>query len=168
MIKIILLSLGAVLAVVGVGPIVLHSETPYTVNNMPENLIGTWEGSVKSYYYDGVQEDDQALWPKISITFNKSGDMEGTVAIPKDDVLLSFTSCHAKKNRGAVLRKMNFFTDYIVRGDIETSGNSDPRKMSMPFNIKDGALQGTIFMSKDDNIKLYPEITRLQLRKINH
>lgn len=92
---------------------------------------------------------------------DKSGEVIGMVG----DAM--FEGCSVKQNRGWVERQLGIKTDFLIQGmlkgntfDKDTLTN---KEISIPFNIKNGELKGSVVMKlKGDS---YPIISNLNLKK---
>jgi hypothetical protein len=114
----------------------------------PLELIGTWTGCVevfgpfKAEPYPSQHPDDIQ---KVVITFTADGSVEGKVGEAV------FQNSSVRRNRGWIERKLNLKTDFIVSGGT-LQGRVTPRDegtnsgFTIPFNIVDGKLKGTIML----------------------
>ena len=121
------------------------------------NLVGTWscKEKVTVRYKIGFLKYQFVTAPdsvEVNFSIDENGKFSGTVGNSK------FKNCVVKKNRGAIGRKINRFTDYVVRGKLEGKIFSDDiskqKFISFPFNLTDKKLSGSVFHLK--GFDLYP------------
>lgn len=114
----------------------------------PPELIGTWTGSVEIFgsfkvqpYPSKASEDHQ----RVTITISADGTIEGKVGDA------TFKNSSVQKNRGWIGKKLNLKTDYIIsggtlQGKVTPKDKGTNSKFTVPFNIEDGKLKGTIML----------------------
>jgi hypothetical protein len=99
-------------------------------------------GPFKAEPYPSQHPDDIQ---KVVITFTADGSVEGKVGEAV------FQNSSVRRNRGWIERKLNLKTDFIVSGGT-LQGRVTPRDegtnsgFTIPFNIVDGKLKGTIML----------------------
>ncbi len=113
---------------------------------LPDSIVGTWTGksvlhlSLASPITPGHVPKDSL---EIQIYIDKYGTIRGTVGDA------TFRECIASKNRGWLGRLLNIKTDYIIKdgyleGRLGPEDTVDQKKFTLPFNIRNGLLIGTI------------------------
>ncbi|MDO9256739.1 MAG: hypothetical protein Q7U54_14565 [Bacteroidales bacterium] len=97
----------------------------------------------------------------VSLMIDKSGEVIGMVG----DAM--FESCSVKQNRGWIARQLGIKTDFLIQGTLK--GNIFEKdtilnkSISIPFNIENGELKGSLILTiKGDS---YPVISILKLQK---
>jgi hypothetical protein len=158
------------MALAGALPIVFHYEKPYSADNIPPQIVGTWQGQGKLVGQPtGLDYRDERLRQDISITIHPDGSVSGSVTGFAGAEEVRLVNCTVKKNRGPVGRRINFWTDHIIRGDLE--GSFAPgdtlriKPMTMPFNVDpDGSLKGSIFSSEGSRRKFKPTYREISLK----
>lgn len=119
---------------------------------VPVDLTGKWVSQQDVVFRD--KKEGKYVFTKhserIEIWISSDGKVTGNIgnAVLKD--------CKIIKNRGAFGRFLNLKTDYQIIGKLEGKINPkdvrDFRKVSMPFNMKNNAMEGSIFESSGFNI----------------
>ena len=113
---------------------------------IPDSIAGTWSGKgfLNSPLAQKIPPSDvPADNPEIQIIIGTDGSVTGTVG------QAHFCECIARKNRGWLGRLLNIKTDYIIKGGY-LQGSLCPqdtvniKKFTLPFNIRNGLLTGTI------------------------
>jgi hypothetical protein len=114
----------------------------------PQDVVGTWRGNVEIFgpfktepYPSKAPEDHQDVIIAISSSSSVTGRIGQAV----------FSGCSFKRNRGWVGRKLNLKTDFIIRGGhldgkITPKDKGEKREFTIPFNIENGKLVGTIML----------------------
>ena len=137
---------------------------------VPEPLLGTWHGEstvrlpiVFVPEPDNDPSDDVRLPITIDLTIHDDGTVTGTVG----DAQL--VDCVLKKNRGELGRQLNLATDYIIMdgylsGAIVPEDEEPEKELTIPFNIVDGHLHGTLFWVQPGKYPL-PLLPQLELVK---
>jgi hypothetical protein len=110
---------------------------------------------------DADLTDDVLLPLAIDITIHDDGTVTGTVSDAE------LVDCVLKQNRGELGRRLNLATDYIVmdgylRGPIVPEDETLEKEITIPFNIVDGSLRGSLFWVKAWHYPL-PLVSRLEL-----
>jgi len=133
---------------------------------VPAHLVGVWAGNCEVYgSFNRGQHGDDHPENRISIEIRINSDrtVEGTVgnAVLRD--------CRFKRNRGTIGRWLNFKTDFIVKsgyldGRIVPADNETRREFTIPFNIVDGQLRGSVMTLKPWTYP-FPVVPRLLLEK---
>ena len=123
---------------------------------VPESLVGKWEGKDKVTVRIKVNGEFVFIKAQDSIPFiiniQSDGTVQGSLGGAK------FNNCKISKNRGELGKKLNLATDFVIKGDL--SGKifeNDPeviKKISMPFDNKNGNLKGSLFQMF--GLDLYP------------
>lgn len=123
-----------------------------------QNLIGTWTGSGETRKFGELEKID------IEITIDESGVVKGLVG----EALLE--ECVIRLNRNDFERFIKVKNDYILKdghisGFIKSGDDIGTRNITMPFNIQDDTIEGTVFHVEG---LTYPEplLLHLQLKKI--
>jgi len=114
----------------------------------PQMLVGTWRGNVEIFgpfkvepYPSKAPEDHQ----DVVIAIESSGVATGRIG------QAVFKNCIIRRNRGWLGRKLNLKTDFIVlggymEGKITPKDEGGRREFTIPFNIENGKLTGTIML----------------------
>jgi hypothetical protein len=130
---------------------------------IPDDLQGTYNGKEKVIIrYDRggqyIYMDDYVM---VSLMIDKSGEVIGMVG----DAM--FEGCSVKQNRGWIARQLGIKTDFLINGTLK--GNTFDKDtilnkpISIPFNIENGELKGSLILTtKGDS---YPVISILKLQK---
>ena len=111
-------------------------------------LVGTWSG-----------ETEEGL--AILLEINADGSVEGRVGEAVMD------GNRIALNRNSFERKINIQTDYIIKGGtlngkLPGDDSTRERAISLPFNLSEGGLRGSLFELEDWKYP-YPLISRLRL-----
>lgn len=127
----------------------------------PDSLVGTYEGTALCFVRIANQTGADSV--RMRITILPNGTVEGTAGGA------AFVQCRVTRNRGWLGRKLNLGTDWwiqkgllegpVVPGDAETR-----REISLPFNMVQGCLRGSLFERKGWRYP-NPILPRLHLRK---
>lgn len=130
----------------------------------PQNVVGTWRGNVEIFgpfktdpYPSKAPEDHQ----DVIITITSSGSVTGRIG------QAVFSGYSLQRNRGWLGRKLNLKTDFIIcggylDGKITPKDKGGKREFTIPFNIENGKLVGTIML-----LPKFPLTRRLNLEKGN-
>ncbi|MCX6354378.1 MAG: hypothetical protein NTZ78_05680 [Candidatus Aureabacteria bacterium] len=115
----------------------------------PPELTGTWEGTsqlTRELWIQPDQKNSVENWLTVSLTVLPNGAVEGKAGGA------SLANCVVKRNRGWLARKFNIRTDYIIagylNGKIAPKDTAGLKQITIPFNIIDGRIQGSIFTLK--------------------
>lgn len=140
------------------------------METIPAPLIGTWHGESTVRLpigfvpeSDDDPTDDVVLPVALDITIHDNGTVTGTAG---DAELME---CVLKQNHGELGRRLNMATDYIVMdgylsGAIVPADEMPEKDLTIPFNIVDGHLRGSLFWVKEGQYPL-PLLSRLDLVK---
>ena len=115
---------------------------------VPDSLIGTWQGKCKVYLPVSknpklAKENDSV---SVVITIHEDGKVEGKVGAAE------MVNCYFQRNRGWFGKLLNIKTDFIIKGGHLT-GSLYPtdsvrvKTFTLPFNIVDGKMQGSIMQT---------------------
>lgn len=100
----------------------------------PDELVGTWEG-ISLFSRHGARET-----ARVSLTILPDGRVEGSAGGAR------MADCVVRRNRGWLGRKLGIKTDYRITGWLEgavvPADAGGRRRISLPFNLRDGALAG--------------------------
>ncbi len=126
-----------------------------------KSQIGKWSGTGElhlDYQVTPYKNEDS----EIVLEIHKNGNVSGTLG---DSQLIE---CKITLNRVRFERFLQIKTDYIIKGYIDSKINEHDelfmRKISIPCNIDDNVLLGSIFHI--ETLKYpYPLIPKLQLTK---
>lgn len=131
---------------------------------IPGDLPGTYTGKQRAMIrYDRggqyIYRDDYVL---MSLFIDSKGNVCGMVGGA------TFEGCTVTQNRGWIERQLGIKTDFLIKGmlkgntfDKDTLVNKD---ISIPFNIINGELKGSLFLrTKGDS---FPIISILKLKKL--
>lgn len=141
----------------------------YGRRSIAESVQGTWTGmqkvTVRTFHHMKFSYMPYPDSVQLTVTISESGDVSGTIGNAV------FTGCHAKKNRGALGRKLNLFTDFVIAGKlIGPIFPGDPggtRFISLPFYQQSDKLTGSLF-DKQGIVGVYPMVNvSLYKRKFN-
>ena len=132
---------------------------------VPESLIGEWGGfrkSVVRYEVETFSFKFEIDSVDIKINIFKDGRVEGNVGDAK------LKNCKFSFNRGWFGKTFNLATDYIIKGELEGSifekDSIQSKKISIPFNLDNNLINGTLFHKF--SIDLYPIISDFVLNKV--
>jgi hypothetical protein len=132
-------------------------------SGIPGDLQGTFNGKERVIIrYDRggqyIYMDDYVM---VSLMIDKSGEVIGMVGNAM------FEGCSVKQNRGWVGRQLGIKTDFLIQGMLK--GNTFEKdtiiskNISIPFNIENGELKGSLILTtKGDS---FPIISILKLLK---
>jgi hypothetical protein len=131
----------------------LLNDTNFGGNQLPGNWKGAQPISVRYtsgfMSYTFIRSTDTL--PSI-IQIDEQGKVTGSIGNA------AFSEAKVKKNRGALGRKFNLATDYVIKGKLigfTFSGDSIPEKeISIPLELENGYLKGDIFMNR--GLGIYP------------
>ena len=142
-------------------PMVVHAGTTPIP---PTELVGTWSCSVEIFgpfkvepYPSKAPDDTQ----KVVITIKADGSVQGTIG----NAVFKNASVH--RNRGWMGRQLNVKTDFIVsggtlRGKVTPRDEGTDSRFTIPFNIVEGNLKGTIML-----LPQFPLTRQMNLKKQN-
>jgi hypothetical protein len=130
---------------------------------IPANLPGIYTGNARAiirFDNDGqyIYRDKNVM---ISLNIDSIGHVTGLVGEA------TFEECNVKQNRGWIARQLNIKTDFLIRGmlkgnifDKDTITNKD---ITIPFNIVNGELKGSLVQTTKG--ESFPMISILKLQK---
>lgn len=131
---------------------------------IPVELSGTYSGNnriIVRYQKDGqyiFYEDNAVVTIDISNNHMVTGIVGGAI----------FSDCRIVPNRGWIARQLNIKTDYLITGKLSGSTFSkdsiSEKDISIPFNMEDKELKGSLFLTSDG--QKFPLISFLKLKKI--
>lgn len=131
----------------------LTNDNTFGGNQLPGNWTGTQPISVRytsgfmSYTFVRSVDSLASL-----IQIDEFGKVTGSIGNA------SFSEAKVQKNRGALGRKFNLATDYVIKGKLigfTFSGDSIPEKeISIPLELENGYLKGDVFMNR--GLGIYP------------
>ena len=127
------------------------------------DLPGTYTGKERVIirYDRGGQyifRDDYVI---VSLMIDSTGHVTGMVGEA------TFLDCNVKQNRGWIERQLGIKTDFLIKGFLK--GNTFDKdtlvnkEISIPFNIENGELKGSLFMTANGDS--FPIISGLKLQK---
>jgi hypothetical protein len=133
-----------------------------TGQNIPDAVPGTWVSNqeVTVRFNPKGRPYGVARAPvAISVTIRADLSVDGWMGQAR------FVGCTVSRNRGVIGRTLDLFSDFVIAGKLtgsifpaDTLGMKD---ISMPFNVKDGALVGSVFQREGEDI--FPMVSvRLQ------
>jgi len=130
----------------------------------PLDLPGTYTGKERvllRYDKDGqyIYRDEIVM---VSLIIDSKGEVTGMVGEA------AFEGCNTKSNRGWLSHTLNIKTDFIIKGKLIgktfEKDSIQNKNISIPFNIKNGELRGSLFLNNTG--QNYPVIRILKLKKI--
>jgi hypothetical protein len=133
---------------------------------LPDELTGRWQArpdvSTRSRLPDGDYHFTHDTLP-IRLDVTADGRVTGVVGGA------TLADCTLRRNRGRVGRMLRIKTDYVIRGrlvgPVFAGDTVRERRISAPFNLRDGALRGTLFhLVGLAGLDLYP-MARLELER---
>jgi hypothetical protein len=121
--------------------------------NVPNELVGTWTSRqvVRVRYTLSFASfrfvKDSA---SIVLTIRNDRTVEGQVGGA------TFEGCTVAKNRGTIARTLDLYSDYIIvgklLGSIFPQDSIASKNISIPFNVEEGSVKGTIFQNKTADV----------------
>lgn len=130
---------------------------------LPSDLPGAYTGTGE--IVARVQKDGQYLFYEDNVTVSLIIDQNQQVTGKVGEA--SFEGCTVEQNRGWIGRQLHIKTDFLVLGKLtgttfsrDTLNNKD---ISIPFNVENGELKGSLFMT--NNGEQFPIISFLKLPK---
>lgn len=132
-------------------------------SGIPGDLPGTYNGKerVVIRYEKGGQYIFRDGYVMVSLLIDKSGQVIGMAGGA------TFEGCSVKQNRGWIGRQLGIKTDFLIQGILK--GNTFDKDtmlnkvITIPFNIENGELKGSLFMTlKGDS---FPIISSMKLQK---
>lgn len=109
-------------------------------------LVGTWQGHSR---FTGISYEESTT-NKVTPT-----TVEMTLQITSDGKVTGkfggakLTDCQVMANRGWVGRHLNLWSDFIIRGRLEGAiapgSEGGIHEISIPFNLENYGLHGTVF-----------------------
>ncbi len=140
------------------------------METIPAPLIGTWHGEstvrlpiVFVPESDDDPSDDVRVPVAIELTIHDDGTVTGTVGDAE------LVECVLKQNRGELGRRLNMATDYIIMdgylaGAVVPEDETPEKDLTIPFNIVDDHLHGSLFWEKEWQYPL-PLMPQIELVK---
>ena len=128
------------------------------------DLPGTYSGKdivLVRYDKDGqyLYKDDMI---QVSIIIGNNGEVSGMVGEA------ALAECKVTPNRGWLSRQLNIKTDFIINGKLNgRTFEKDSilnKNISIPFNVNNGELTGSLFLNNKGNN--YPAVRTLKLKKL--
>jgi hypothetical protein len=130
---------------------------------IPASLPATYTGNERviiRYEKDGqfIFRDE---YVKVSLMIDSIGHVTGMVGEA------TFERCNVLQNRGWISRQIGIKTDFLIKGSLQ--GYTFPKdtffnkEISIPFNLVNDELKGSLFMKT--NGESFPIISILKLRK---
>lgn len=114
--------------------------------NPSESLVGNWRGQdeVSAPFKKGQSPSEYTEdWIKIEIMIESDGNVTGIIGEAE------LIDCKVKQNRTWFERFVRIKTDFVIKGYLENGINHDDtiakREISIPFNLLDRKLKGSIF-----------------------
>jgi hypothetical protein len=128
--------------------LIMLSTAAQTETFPPQELVGTWTGTTeifgpfKAEPYPSKAPEDH---PTVTVTIHTNGIVTGGIGDA------AFKRAIVRKNRGALGRKLNIKSDYIVtegvlQGKVTPRDKGTDSPFTIPFDIIDNQLQGTIML----------------------
>ncbi len=113
------------------------------------DLHGTWQGKgrvFQSHFTRNSADSCKTDSVNIFITIYKDNRVSGNIGEAE------FVDCIVKRNRSWLGRLLNFKTDYIItggtiRGNIVPVDTVLQKKITIPFNIVDNNIKGTLMQT---------------------
>jgi hypothetical protein len=133
---------------------------------LPGDIPGTYTGKAREMIrYDRggqfVYMDKSVL---ISLVIDSAGGITGMVGEA------AFEGCKVAQNGSWIARQLKINTEYIITGML--SGKTFEKdtvinkNISIPFNIVNGELKGSLIVNKKNKSEDFPIIRRLELKKL--
>ena len=118
---------------------------------LPPTIVGEWTGQVEVFapFKRGKSPSSYPEdWISVALVIDETGKVSGQIG----DAHL--TPCQVKLNRNDFERWINIETDFYIQeatltGPISPLDPAASRIVSIPFNIIDGQLRGSIFQVED-------------------
>ena len=132
----------------------------------PDSLLGHWYESFEANKVF-IKQPDGIIYPdssvRVDIFIQANGDVFGSVGEA------SLVRCRIKKNRTWLGRMLNFKSDFIIRsgyleGGVVSGDVVKKREFTIPFNIKNGKMSGSIMMLQRWKYP-YPLLPHLRLQR---
>lgn len=133
----------------------------------PDSLVGHWQQTFEANAVfikqpNGRIHPDSAV--QVNIHIHADGRVSGNVGASQ------LVKCRVKKNRTWLGRALNFKTDFIIRGGtlegaIFPGDQITQREFTIPFNIEDGTIRGSIMVLQRWKYP-YPLLPRLRLQNV--
>lgn len=130
---------------------------------VPGNLSGTYTGKERVFirYDRGGQYIYRDNYVLMSLIIDSKGNVSGMVG----DAI--FDGCNVVQNRGWIGRQLGIKTDFLINGMLKGSTfDKDTivnKNISIPFNIENGELKGSLFLTTKG--ESFPIISILKLKK---
>lgn len=131
--------------------------------NIPDSLPGIYTGKERAlirYDKNGqyIYRDEDVM---VSLMIDSMGRVTGMVGEA------AFAGCTVSQNRGWIERQLNIKTDFLINGILKGSTFKDDtivkKDISIPFDIENGELKGSMFLIS--NGQDFPIISILKLQK---
>lgn len=113
---------------------------------IPQNISGKWSGqsAVSSQFSKSGQSDSNAQeMVNIEITINADKNVTGKIGDAE------LVGCTIAQNRTWFEKLIKVKTDYIITGSMKngivSADKVEIRQISIPFNISNGELKGSVF-----------------------
>lgn len=138
----------------------LSACTEWTI---PADLPGIYSGKDRAVirYDRGGQYIFVDEYATISLNIDNNGSVTGMVGEA------TFEECNVIQNRGWVARQLNIKTDFLIRGmlkgNIFDKDTITIKEITFPFNMVNGELRGSLFMSAKE--QSFPIFSILKLQK---
>lgn len=125
----------------------------------PASLVGNWSG--KHLVVLRTKKDGKFNYIKhpgavnFSISINQNCKVSGSLGTAV------FEDCIIQKNRGWIAKKLNLKTDYVIQGKLVGSIFPEDviknKIISMPINIENGRIKGSLFQI-EGLIEMFPMV----------
>jgi len=130
---------------------------------IPDSLPGTYTGKERIIirYDRGGQYIFRDDYVMVSLMIDSIGNVTGMVGEA------TLVDCNVNRNRGWISWQLGIKTDFLIRGMLK--GNTFDKDtlvnkyISIPFNIENGELKGSLFMNANGDS--FPIISVLKLQK---
>lgn len=113
---------------------------PMRYDAVPTDLVGAWTGSAEIVVNWTTQRKLQ-----VHLVIDSAGRVNGTIGDAE------LVDARVKRNRGALLRALNWKTDWIVIGRLEgpiiAAESIQRERVTVPFNLVKGEIRGGIHTS---------------------
>jgi len=112
----------------------------------PQSMAGKWTGQPEVFgpFKKGISPSEHTEdWVYIEMIIATDGSVTGKVGQAE------LADCMVKQNRNDFERLLEIKTDYIIRGTLKNGivrdDTVEKRDISIPYNIIDGEMRGSIF-----------------------
>jgi len=128
----------------------------------PPNLVGTWHGNVEIFgpfkvepYPSQAREDHQ----EVVVAIAPSGMVAGHIG------QAVFKECTIRRNRSWLGRALHVKSDFIVvggymEGRVTPRDEGGRRRFTIPLNIENGRLKGTIMLLPEFPLTRFLDLER--------